>query len=255
MRPVAIICGSGDLQLPGVSGKRIGGIDTPYGPASAPLFEGKLERTDAPGEGRRFLSLERHGLDHEFAPHAVNYKANLWLLNEQGPAMVIAVHTVGAIAANVKTGDLILPDQIVDYTWGRAHTYVDTGSVQHVEFSFPYDADLRLGLLAAARAADLDLIDGGVYGCTQGPRLETAGEIDRMDRDGCSLVGMTVMPEAGLARELGLRYASVCLAVNPAAGRSDGQPINLDDLRAVSAAGMQRVGQLLRQFLESFKAF
>jgi len=244
MRHFAIIVGSGALEL-GLELKPVSGsLDTVFGRASTvPLY----------GETRaaRVHVLARHGDPHLIAPHAINYRANLSLLADLGASEIIAINTVGGIARHAANGCIALPDQLIDYTWGREHTFSDATSLLHVDFSEPYDARLRGELLAAAAAAGIDVHDGGVYGCTQGPRFETAAEIERMRRDGCTLVGMTGMPEAGLARELGCAYASVCLVVNPAAGR--GEPIDMDAIAALGRTGMARVAALLDGFLQGLE--
>lgn len=190
---------------------------TPYGPASA------IPETGSTDSGE-ILLLPRHGNPPGFAPHHVNYRANIWLMKELGADAVVATYAVGAIAPNLRDADLLVPHQIIDYTWGRQHTYVEPGDIRHVDFTEPFNDRVRTGLISAGQECDLlgRLHRSGVYGCVQGPRLETAAEIDRMELDGCTVVGMTAMPEAALARELNIPYAGVCLVVNPAAGRGDG---------------------------------
>lgn len=243
MRQLAIIVGSGalDLDLEWTSLDR---LDTAYGAVStAPL----RAQTDT----ATIHALSRHGVPHLIAPHAINYRANLSLLVELGATEIIAINTVGGIAPEAGNGCLVLPDQIIDYTWGRAHSYSDADKLLHVDFSEPYDALLRQEFLDAGVRAGIDVHNGGVYGCTQGPRFESAAEVERMRRDGCTLVGMTGMPEAALARELGLRYISLCLVVNPAAGR--GETIDVDAISAIARAGMSRVRALLLEFLHGFE--
>ncbi len=191
-------------------------IDTPYGEPSAAIR--RISRG-----GHEVLWLPRHGDRHTIPPHRINYRANLYALHAAGATAVIGINTVGVITGLVPPGSLAIPRQLIDYTWGREHTYFDGADVDvtHVDFSTPFAASLRSGLLAAANAAAVDCVDGGVYAATQGPRLETAAEVDRLERDGADLVGMTAMPEAILAAELGLDYAVLALAVNPAAGRTD----------------------------------
>jgi purine nucleoside phosphorylase len=173
--------------------------------------------------GHEVLWLPRHGDEHAIPPHRINYRANLYALEAAGATAVIAMNTVGVITERLRPGDIVIPAQLIDYTWGREHTYFDgtTGEVRHVEFSAPFTPALRERLLCAAGAAGIDCVDGGVYAVTQGPRLETPAEIDRLERDGADMVGMTAMPEAVLAAELGLEYAAIGLAVNPAAGRTE----------------------------------
>ena len=210
---------------------------TPFGDASA------LPQRSAALGGALFVN--RHGEGHALLPHEINYRANLWLLRELGADAVVAVLTVGGIASGLSNGDFVLPRQIVDYTWGRSHTFSTGAKLFHADFTEPFSADLRARLAAAAAAAHLPLAaDGGVYGCSQGPRLETAAEIDRMERDGCTVVGMTAMPEAALARELGMAYAGVCLVVNPAAGRSAGE-LTVVGMRTVVAESTPRLLRLL----------
>ena len=216
MSALGIIGGTGLTELEALALEREMPVQTPWGPPSAPLLHGRWA-------GRPVVFLARHGRDHSLPPHAVNYRANLWALHQAGVAEVVAVNAVGGIAAAYPAGALAVPGQVIDYTWGRAHTFCDGQGhpLQHVDFTHPYDEALRVALLRAGSAAGVAVVDGGVYGATQGPRLESAAEVDRMARDGCDLVGMTGMPEAGLARELGLAYACLAVVVNRAAGRGD----------------------------------
>lgn len=214
MSVLGIIGGTGLAALEGMKMKRREAVTTPWGEPSAPLLCGG-------SDGRRVIFLARHGSEHSIAPHAVNYRANIWALREAGVDRVIAVNAVGGIGEEFAPGTLAVPHQLLDYSWGREHSYCD-GSAQplrHVDFTEPYSRSMRAMLLAAAAQAGLDVRDGGVYAVTQGPRLETAAEVDRLARDGCDVVGMTGMPEAGLAREIGLQYACCAVVVNRAAGR------------------------------------
>jgi len=207
---LAIIGGSGLTRLSTLAVARREIVRTPYGEPSAPLVFGGLG-------GKPTIFLPRHGHGHTIPPHRVNYRANLWALKERGARHVVAVASVGGIVG-CTPGDLVIPDQIIDYTSGRAQTYFDgmDQRVVHVDFTEPYAADLRARLLRAASAGGIASIDGGTYGAVSGPRLETAAEIDRLERDGATMVGMTGMPEAVLARELELPYAAVCVVVNHA---------------------------------------
>lgn len=216
---------------------------SPYGPASASVYRGWIGR-------REVMFLPRHGEPHRLAPHLINYQANVDTLCALGVRGVVALNTVGGISGQAETGLIFVPSQIIDYTWGRAHTYSDETSLIHADFAEPVDQALRLALVGAAEAGGVDVVDGGVYGCTQGPRFETAAEIERMGRDGCDLVGMTAMPEAALARERGLPYAMLSLVVNPAAGRAV-DPFDLAVIAAVAAEGMERLAKLLVAFFES----
>ena len=238
---IAVLGGTGLAALDDASAPAADALDTPFGPASA-----------LPKRSPRFpnaLFLNRHGDDRALLPHEINYRANMWLLRESGAQAVLAVFAVGGIARALKNGDLVLPSQIVDYTWGRAHTFSGGATTFHADFTNPFAPDLRQRLAAAAERIGEDVVQDGIYGCTQGPRLETAAEIDRMERDGCTVVGMTAMPEAALARELSLPYAGVCLVVNPAAGRGD-TPITVDDMRAVVSTARPRLLRLLSAFLD-----
>jgi len=218
---------------------------TPYGPASAIPEVGSTESGEV-------LLLPRHGSPPEFAPHLVNYRANMWLMRELGADAVVATYAVGAIAPDIRDADLLVPHQVIDYTWGRQHTYVEPGEIRHVDFTEPFDTRIRSGLISAGEECGLGgrLHESGVYGCVQGPRLETAAEIDRMERDGCTVVGMTAMPESALARELGIPYAGVCLVVNAAAGRGDG-PITGAVIDAALKRAVVDVERLLVAFLSS----
>ena len=167
--------------------------------------------------------LARHGAGHTIPPHAVNYRANIWALHAVGVKNLLAIATVGGITSNLKAGDVVLPNQMIDYTHGRNNTYHDGIElpVKHIDFTEPYSADMRQICIKAASNIKQPLLENGVYACVQGPRLETAAEINRLERDGATLVGMTGMPEAVLARELGMYYAALCPVVNQAAGRGD----------------------------------
>ena len=237
----AIIFGSGGLpgfaDLPATPA----GLQTPHGSAAAPIRRGA-------GAQGAILALARHGEAQRLAPHAINYRANLWLLKKLGAQRVLAIYTVGAIDGALQPGSLVLPEQIVDYTWGRAHAFSDSAD-GHFDFTHPFDLQLHRALGAEAEGSGIPLARGGVYGCTQGPRLETAAEIDRMDRDGCTLVGMTAMPEAALARQLGLPLAGICVVVNAAAGRG-GQAggIDLRRLERSRQAGLNAAARLVAAF-------
>ncbi len=237
---LAIIGGSGLTQLSTLSVARREVVRTPYGEPSSALIFGQIAAHDA-------VFLARHGHGHTIPPHRVNYRANLWALKECGATDVLAVASVGGVRDHLP-GELVLPRQLIDYTSGRAQTFSDggEGKVVHADFTHPYTPALRASCLAAAREAGIALVDGGVYGAVNGPRLETAAEIDRMERDGATMVGMTGMPEAGLARELELRYACIAVVVNHAAGRGDSaQAISMQDMLRVLEGGMERVRALL----------
>lgn len=236
---LGIIGGSGLGKMPELKHSGYHNIQTPYGEPSAPIQSGELA-------GQPIAFLARHGTTHRLAPHEINYRANIWALRETGVTDVVGVGAVGGIGTAMAPGVLCVADQVIDYTYAREHTYVanNTESVQHIDFTQPYCNKLRQQLIQAAASAKISIQTRGVYGATQGPRLETAAEIRRMQCDGCDLVGMTGMPEAGLAREAGLCYANMSLVVNWAAGLADG-PISLQEIEQHLAAGMQSVRQII----------
>ncbi len=243
MAELAIIGGTGLTALPGLQILRRELVRTPFGEPSSALLHGSLE-------GKELVFLPRHGDTHHIPPHKINYRANIWALAHAGIRRVLAVAAVGGIAAELKPGDLLLPDQLIDYTWGRAHTFFEdeTTPVVHVDFSEPYCETLRDRVLTAATTARVPLAARGCYAATQGPRLETAAEIDRLERDGCHVVGMTGMPEAGLARELKLCYGCVAVIVNAAAGRGDGE-ITMVDIERNMKLGLSRFRRLLSRLV------
>ncbi len=230
-RATAIIGGTGLTELDGLVIHERRELDTPYGAPSAPLCLGSYHEQPV-------IFLARHGHGHVLPPHLINYRANLWALHALGVRHVLAVAAVGGIHPQLGPAALAVPDQLIDYTWGRAHTYSREGLVEHADFTEPYDASLRQRLLVAAQQAKIEILAGGTYGVTQGPRLETAAEVRRLQRDGCDMIGMTAMPEAALARELGIAYATLAVSVNWAAGIGSG---DIHAEIAISLAqGMQR---------------
>lgn len=235
----AVIIGSGFGSLADAGTGRE--YETRFGLPSAPVYATSLE-------GCPILTIARHGDRHAIPPHAINYRANLAALLEAGAQAIIALNTVGVVSDIGPPGSVAVPDQVIDYTWGRAHTIHDgdDGIVEHIDFTRPFSDALRGPLLAAAAAAGIDCYDGGVYAATQGPRLESAAEIDRLERDGADYVGMTAMPEAALARELGMEYACLAMIVNRAAGRGD-QPIH-DDVEVSTVTARAEALQVLRFF-------
>jgi 5'-deoxy-5'-methylthioadenosine phosphorylase len=242
---LAIIGGTGLTQLANLEDTRRQIVRTPYGEASGALTFGRLN-------GREVIFLARHGYGHTIPPHAVNYQANIWALKTEGASRIVSVASVGGIRADLGPGVLAVPKQILDYTYGRRHTFFDGPDqpVTHVDFTHPYCDVLRGRLIEAARRVRQPIVDGGVYATTQGPRLETAAEIDRLERDGADMVGMTGMPEAGLAREIGMRYAAVAVVVNHAAGRADSaEGIHLEQINAVLQSSMTKVRALLAELV------
>lgn len=245
MKKIAVIGGTGMNQWPGLVIESQREMHTPYGGASAPLVSGRID-------GHPVMFLARHGEGHRLPPHAINYRANLRALRDAGAEKIIAIAAVGAIVEWFAPGEIALPRDVIDYTWGREHTYSDgaAGSeVHHVELSYPYAPALRESLYAAAAAADIMVSGAGVMGVTQGPRLETPAEIERLRRDGCDMVGMTGMPEAALAAELGIPYACLAVSVNWAAGIGSGG-IH-DEIKESIERGMSKVQATLARFLAS----
>jgi 5'-methylthioinosine phosphorylase len=243
---LGIIGGTGLTQLSNLEVTRRQVVRTPYGDPSGALTFGKLN-------GREVVFIARHGYGHTIPPHEVNYRANIWALNSAGVERVVSVASVGGIRADLPPGTLAIPHQLLDYTWGRKHTFFEGPDqpVTHVDFTHPYCEQLRDRLRKAAAAAGQAIVNGGVYAATQGPRLESAAEIDRLERDGADMVGMTGMPEAGLAREIDLRYAVVAVVVNHAAGRGDSsEAIHLEQINAVLQASIVKVRTLLEKLVE-----
>ena len=246
MPTVAIIGGSGLSQLGNMEVTQRRVMRTPYGEPSGPLTFGRIKE-------REVMFLARHGYGHTIAPHEVNYRANMWALKDAGADMVVSVASVGGIRADITPGALVLPDQIIDYTWGRSSTYFEGAGVpvNHIDFTEPYSAQLRRKILAAAKACGEKILDGGTYAATQGPRLETAAEITRLERDGAHIVGMTGMPEAALAREISLDYAAIAVVANYAAGRADSKrAVPLDKIGEVLDEAMGRVRKIIEKFCE-----
>ncbi len=246
----AIIGGTGLGQIAGLEKMRREVVRTPYGDPSCALTFGRID-------GVEIVFIARHGYGHTIAPHEINYRANIDALHRIGVSAIVAIATVGAIRTSFAPGSLVLPDQIVDYTFGRRATFHEgpENNVVHIDFTEPYDAVMRKRLAAAAARCKVELHDGGTYGCTQGPRLETAAEIRRMERDGCDLVGMTGMPEATLARERSLPYATLAVVANHAAGKaSSAGGIALQTLLPVVEDAMTRVRTILAEFLRQAPA-
>jgi 5'-methylthioadenosine phosphorylase len=238
---LAIIGGSGLSQLASLELTQRKVVRTPYGEPSGALTFGRIR-------GREMVFLARHGYGHTIAPHQVNYRANIWALKEQGVEGVVSVASVGGIRREFGPGTLVLPDQIIDYTWGRRSTFFEGpgNPVTHTDFTEPYSARLRTRILAAAQACGERIAAGAVYAATQGPRLETAAEINRLERDGADIVGMTGMPEASLAREAGLEYAAIAVVANHAAGRGESaHAVPLERIEAVLEAAMGRVRRII----------
>ena len=237
----AIIAGSGLQEMSGESAGQK--VTTEYGEPSS--FIRQLSYGD-----QSVLLLSRHGDEHFLPPHGINYRANIRALQQLGVDCIVALNTIGVITGGLHPGELAVPDQITDYTYGRDHSIYD-GSIRldHIEFTEPLTAHLRHALLAAGASAGVAVHDGGVYAATQGPRLETAAEVDKLERDGADYVGMTAMPEASLAMEMGMEYACLSLIVNYAAGRSE-TSIHAD-LEASTMAARTKAKAVLAEFFRS----
>ena len=248
MSKLAIIGGTGLTSLKGLDITHSEVMDTPYGPPSGSLSFGNML-------GREVIFLPRHGAEHTIPPHKVNYRANLWALKQSGAGAIIAVNAVGGIRADMTPGRLIVPNQIIDYTHSRINTFFEEGleHVTHIDFTEPYCELLRRQLITAGDDCGLKVIGEGTYAATQGPRLESAAEINRLERDGCDLVGMTGMPEAALARELELCYACVAVVANMGAGRGD-EALTMEMIERTLVGGMADVRLLLEQAIPGLEA-
>lgn len=241
MRTIGLIGGTGLDEWGFVESRQ--GFETPYGSPSSQISTYQSGNT-------RLLFLPRHGHMHTIPPHRVNSRANLWAFRKAGVDSVIAVNAVGGITQGFEPGTLAAPDQLIDYTWGRVQTYSDEldQDLNHVEFANPFEGQLRIDLLCAADAANVNLGAGGCLAVTQGPRLETSAEIRRLKNDGCNMVGMTSMPEAALAREMELDYASICVVANWAAGVGD-EPITMEGIEATLKVAVKVVREVIRAYL------
>ena len=243
---LAVIGGTGVYKLGELDHVETHQPVTPYGPPSGPIRIGSYA-------GKRVAFLARHGEGHSLPPHRINYRANLAALKAVGATRVLAMNTVGGIGERFGPRVLACPDQLIDYTWGRVSTLCEEpgSEVLHVDFGDPYTPSLRAEVIAAAKRAGVPMVDAGCYGATQGPRLETKAEIARMRRDGCDLVGMTGMPEAGLARELGLDYACLAIVANWAAGAGPDvdEVITLQDVLDNVAMATDGAASILRAML------
>ena len=242
---LAVIGGSGLSQLANLDVSHREVLRTPYGEPSGAVTFGKIC-------GHPVAFLARHGYGHTIPPHAVNYRANIWALWKRGAAGIVSVASVGSIRSDLKPGDVVIPHQIIDYTWGRKSTFHDgqDGKVTHIDFTDPYDEALREQLIEAAAASGIVVSPSAVYAATQGPRLETAAEINRLERDGVDIVGMTGMPEAALARELGVPYAAISVVANYAAGRADSRDgISFEAIETVLHESMGHVRTIIEKMV------
>lgn len=244
MQDIAIIGGTGLASFPGLKIMHKEVVRTPFGTPSGPITYGEYC-------GKKIIFLPRHGPHHTIPPHMVNYRANIWALHDKRVKSIVAVAAVGSIHKDISPTRIVIPDQIIDYTYGREHTYFeeDLNQVKHIDFSHPYNQSIREKLIHASDIANIDVFEQGVYAATQGPRLESAAEINKLERDGCDIVGMTGMPEAALARELDIAYAHCTICVNWAAGRSE-KIITLESIRECTEAGMEKVRSLLGKLMD-----
>jgi len=223
-------------------------VNTPYGSPSAALIEGSVD-------DQKVVVMLRHGKGHSIPPHAINYRANLWALRQAGVDTAIALATVGGIGRECQPGAIIIPDQVLDYTHSREHTFSPLdGELFHIDFTEPYCSGMRRIMIDCAARLNIAVIPSGAYAATQGPRFESAAEIRKLDNDGAHVVGMTGMPEANLAREIGICYATIGLVVNYAAGRS-GNRISVIEIRDAFEQGTQRVNSLLSAVIGALKGF
>ncbi len=243
---LAVIGGSGLTQLANLDVSHREVLRTPYGEPSGAVIFGQIC-------GRPVAFLARHGYGHTIPPHEVNYRANIWALCKRGALGIISVASVGSIRSDLKPGDVVIPHQIIDYTWGRKSTYHEGQEckVTHIDFTEPYDRLLRAQLIAAAGEVGIAVSSSAVYAATQGPRLETAAEINRLERDGADVVGMTGMPEAALAREMGVPYAAISVVANYAAGRADSRDgISFETIQGVLHESMGHVRTIIERMID-----
>jgi 5'-deoxy-5'-methylthioadenosine phosphorylase len=243
MKRIAIIGGTGLTELTGFELEASLPISTPFGKPSSELLVGDYQ-------GKHIVFLNRHGKHHTIAPHKINYRANIWALKELGVEHIIATAAVGGISENMAPGVLCVPDQIIDYSHSREQSFFSDNftAEKHIDFSYPYTESLRQSIIEAAEQCQIDIINQGTYGVAQGPRLETAAEIKRLAQDGCSIVGMTAMPEAALARELNLDYASCAVSVNWAAGLTGGV-ISMQDIERSLTESQLNIKRLVTQLI------
>jgi len=245
---IGVIGGSGFTAFDGFDNPQPVQCATPYGSPSSDLIFGSVD-------GQEAVFIARHGRDHDILPHRINYRANLWALKQAGVDTVVALATVGGIGAEFGPGIIVIPDQILDYTHAREHTFSPlNGKLFHIDFTRPYCDHLRARLIECADAADIAVAPAGTYAATQGPRFESAAEIDRLDRDGADVVGMTGMPETSLAREAGLCYATIALVVNRAAGRS-GDRISVQEIKQTQGSAAVDVRRILLAAIPALRDF
>ncbi len=248
---IAIIGGSGLDQLQEEAGLEPIYQQTPFGEHSQGVCKLNIGNTPV-------VFLPRHGKDHHLPPHKVNYRANMWLLKSLGITKIVAMNVVGGITDEMSPRTLLVPHQVIDYTWGREHTYFDglhhdtpfiDKYVDHIDFTQPYSEALRQRIIGFLDQSKINHVNYGVYGCTQGPRLESAAEVQRLQNDGCHIVGMTAMPETALAKELEMDYASLGLVVNWAPGIA-AEELSFGEIMQLVSEEMAHVQTFLPDLLE-----
>jgi 5'-methylthioinosine phosphorylase len=246
MSKIAVIGGTGLTTLTNIKVLNEKYYETQYGQTDAPLVTGILSDIEV-------IFLARHGKPHVIPPHKVNYRANMRALKDVGISDIISVNAVGGITDSMSPGSIVIPDQVIDYTYSRKHTYFDDDldKVIHIDFSYPYTETIRNILINSSKGLSSNIMSSATYGATQGPRLETVAEIKRLEHDGCDLVGMTGMPEASLARELDLNYASICLVVNWAAGKTD-SIITMEAIQSYKENGMKEINLIIKNGITTF---
>ena len=241
MKNIGIIGGTGLTSVIDIDTFSKNTYNTPYGETNAPLITGTLA-------DKKIIFLERHGAPHIIPPHMINYRANLYTLKKKGANKIISINAVGGITRKMRPGTIVVPDQIIDYTYSREHTFFDNrhNENMYTDFTHPYNDQLRKLIIQAAFELQLNIISEGTYGATQGPRLETSAEIKRMQKDGCDLVGMTGMPEAALAQELKIDYSSICFVTNWAAGKED-KSISIEKIRKILEKNNNTINKLIKE--------
>ncbi len=245
MTTIAIIGGSALPRLEGFEELSRQTVDTPYGPPSSPIVAGKFADQEV-------YFLDRHGLERCTAPHKINYRANFWALEQLGVKNILGTSIVGGIRSDMTPGHFVFPDQLIDYTVNRPSSFYEDefGFHRHIDFTYPYCPVLHDILVNCAQILGLDFSDDATYGVTQGPRFETVAEVNRLEKDGCDVVGMTAMPEAVLARELDIGYATIGIVGTKAAGRSDGLHVSIDEITSVVEASMEQMYRLFALLLK-----
>lgn len=245
MQLVGIIGGSGFCDYPGLDIKEIHEVETPFGLPSAALRMGELY-------GKPLVFLPRHGEKHTIAPHKINYRANVHAMKQVGVTDIFAIASVGGITSAYKPGVMAVPDQLIDYTMGREQSFFSDNfsADRHCDFTWPFQETLRQQLMQTTQKLSTSVLDGGTYGVMQGPRFETAAEINRLQRDGCDMVGMTAMPEAVLARELDINYAMLVLVANWAAGINN-SVLQCDEIYSTISSNIKTVQTMIAEIIRS----